>query len=174
MRSESLPADYQIFDIPSRMIILQQSAPFYQIGQLFVINSSHNACENKPTAQAISEGNQKQGSILFCKLWKCIIKMRISAVFGWLQNPLSHSGILVLYLKFLILILMWYVAGPNFRYRCDGRGVRACKSDGALGGGSVAWSPSLDRHWGGSIRWWCAQRNGYYVVQSLSGELGMV
>ena len=68
MRSESLPADYQIFDIPSRMIILQQSAPFYQIGQLFVINSSHNACENKPTAQAISEGNQKQGSILFCKL----------------------------------------------------------------------------------------------------------
>ena len=34
---------------------------------------------------------------------------------------------------FLTLILMWYVAGPNFRYRCDGRGVRACKSDGALG-----------------------------------------
>ena len=27
-----------------------------------------------------------------------------------------------------------YVAGPNFRYNCDGRGVRACELDGALGG----------------------------------------
>ena len=34
---------------------------------------------------------------------------------------------------------MLYAAGPNFRYRCDGRGVRACKSDGALGG-----DPSLE------------------------------
>ena len=33
----------------------------------------------------------------------------------------------------MILVLMLYVAGPNFRYRCDGRGVRTCKSDGALG-----------------------------------------
>jgi len=28
---------------------------------------------------------------------------------------------------------MLHVAGPNFRYRCDGRGVRTWKSDGALG-----------------------------------------
>ena len=27
-----------------------------------------------------------------------------------------------------------YVAGPNFRYKCDGRGVRACELDSALGG----------------------------------------
>jgi len=32
------------------------------------------------------------------------------------------------------LILIWYVAGPNFRYKCDGRGVCACELDGALGG----------------------------------------
>ena len=25
----------------------------------------------------------------------------------------------------LILIFIWHVAGPNFRYECDGRGVRA-------------------------------------------------
>jgi len=28
---------------------------------------------------------------------------------------------------------MCYIAGPNLRYKCDGRGVRMCKSDGALG-----------------------------------------
>ena len=28
-------------------------------------------------------------------------------------------------------MLMWYMAGHNFRYRCDGRGACACKSDGA-------------------------------------------
>ena len=28
---------------------------------------------------------------------------------------------------------MLHLAGSNFRYRCDGRGVRTCKSDGALG-----------------------------------------
>ena len=27
--------------------------------------------------------------------------------------------------EILILILMVYVAGPNLRYKCDGRGVRA-------------------------------------------------
>ena len=63
-------------------------------------------------------GNQKQGSVLFCKLW-------------FLDDYKTRCRILVLYLKFLIL--MWYVAGPNFRYRCDWRGVRPCKSDGALG-----------------------------------------
>ena len=34
----------------------------------------------------------------------------------------------------LILILIWYVAGSNFRYNCDGRGVRAFELDGASGG----------------------------------------
>ena len=36
----------------------------------------------------------------------------------------------------LILILMWYVTGPNFRhnYKCDWREVRACELNGALGG----------------------------------------
>ena len=29
-----------------------------------------------------------------------------------------------------ILFLIWYVAGPVFRYKCDGRGVRACELDG--------------------------------------------
>ena len=34
----------------------------------------------------------------------------------------------------LISILIWYVAGPNFWYKCDGRGVCACEVGGALGG----------------------------------------
>ena len=34
----------------------------------------------------------------------------------------------------LISILIWYIAGPNFRYKCDGRGVCACEVGGALGG----------------------------------------
>ena len=34
----------------------------------------------------------------------------------------------------LISILIWYVAGPNFRYKCDGRGVCASEVGGALGG----------------------------------------
>ena len=29
----------------------------------------------------------------------------------------------------LILILIWYVTGPNFRYKCDRRGVHACELD---------------------------------------------
>ena len=35
---------------------------------------------------------------------------------------------------YLVLILILYVAGPNFRYSCDGRGVRACELGGAWGG----------------------------------------
>ena len=31
-------------------------------------------------------------------------------------------------------ILIRYVVGPNFRYKCDGRGVRACDLDGDFGG----------------------------------------
>ena len=34
----------------------------------------------------------------------------------------------------LILILIWYVAGSNFRYNCDGREVRTFELDGASGG----------------------------------------
>ena len=46
---------------------------------------------------------------------------------NWLRRNLRAGA------KPSVLILMWYVAGPNFRHRCDGRGVRTCKSDGALG-----------------------------------------
>ena len=34
----------------------------------------------------------------------------------------------------MILILILYVAKPNFRYKCDGTGVRACELDGGFGG----------------------------------------
>ena len=52
------------------------------------------------------------------------------------------GGIIAPYLVLLVkssflrscLDLVVYVAGPNFRYKCDGRGVRACELDGALGG----------------------------------------
>ena len=57
----------------------------------------------------------------------------------------------VLYLSNLILI--WYVAWPNFRYKCDGRGVHACELDGAFGGDPS--SEVLKRgglHWS-SLRW---------------------
>ena len=30
--------------------------------------------------------------------------------------------------------MIWYVAGANFRHICDGKGVRVCELDGALGG----------------------------------------
>lgn len=28
----------------------------------------------------------------------------------------------------------WYVTGPNFRYKCDRRGLCVCELNGALGG----------------------------------------
>ena len=43
-------------------------------------------------------------------------------------SPLYAAGL------YLILILIQYVAGPNFRYKCDGSGVRACELNGALCG----------------------------------------
>ena len=46
------------------------------------------------------------------------------------------------------LILIWYVTGPNFRYKCDGRGVHACELDGALGG-----DPSSEVLKCGGLRW---------------------
>ena len=34
-----------------------------------------------------------------------------------------------------LLVLLWYAAVPNFRYKCNERGVRACETDDdALGG----------------------------------------
>ena len=32
------------------------------------------------------------------------------------------------------LTFILYIARPNLRYNCDGRGVRACESDSSLGG----------------------------------------
>ena len=31
-------------------------------------------------------------------------------------------------------ILIWYVAGPNFRYKGNRKGVHVCELDGGLGG----------------------------------------
>ena len=35
----------------------------------------------------------------------------------------------------VLLILIWYIAKPNFRYKCDRRAVHTCELDGAFGGG---------------------------------------
>ena len=70
------------------------------------------------------------------------------------------------FVKLQLLVLISYIKGPNFQFRCDRRGM-CMRVRWWLGWQSVIWSPEMwelspSCHWGGSSwwRWW--QKSWFY------------
>ena len=119
-----------------------------------------------------------QAPCYFSLLWVSLTYAELSSFCGEFLFKLcavSICGEFLLHIPCLILILMWYIAGPNFRYKCDGRRVRTCKSDGALDGEPSlevlkCGGPSLGHHWCGSNWWWCGQKKRVLVLFTYLSE----
>ena len=78
----------------------------------------------------------------------------------WMLVTLPRLG----YNSGLLVFLIGHIAGPDFRYRCDGRGVRTRGVTWWMGWQSVEWRSqrsglSLGHHSGDSGRRWSGQRS---------------
>ena len=63
--------------------------------------------------------------VCLCRfLWQIILLTPVTS-----QLSISQR-----FLNLQVLILIQYVARPNFRYKCDRRGVCSCQLSGAMGG----------------------------------------